>query len=56
VGIAREALRAWRGAAARARLRGLIAGVTGLPRALGRRREIQAARTADESYLDSLLA
>lgn len=37
--VARDALRAWRGAAARARLRGQLAGLLGLPRALAWRRE-----------------
>jgi GT2 family glycosyltransferase len=35
-----DALRSWRGAAARARLRGQIAGVLGLPHWLGRRGEV----------------
>ena len=37
-----DALRAWRGASARARLRGQLAGVIGLPRVLGWRRQTQA--------------
>ncbi len=46
--IALEAARAWRGAAARARLRGMLAGLVGLPRQLGRRRALQAGvRVAD---------
>lgn len=42
--IAWEALRAWRGAAARARLRGQLAALLGLPRVLRRRRAVQATR------------
>jgi GT2 family glycosyltransferase len=39
-----DALRAWRGASARARLRGQFAGLIGLPRALRWRREVQGMR------------
>ncbi|MBI5671224.1 MAG: glycosyltransferase family 2 protein [Chloroflexi bacterium] len=48
--LAWEALRAWRGAAARARLRGMLAGLLGLPRMWRKRRVVQAIRTvaADE--------
>jgi len=53
--IAREALRAWRGAAARARLRGQIAGLAGLLRWRRVRRRIQAGRTVSASYLASIL-
>ncbi len=45
LGITREALRAWRGAAARARLRGQIAGLLGLPRMWPKRRAIQERRS-----------
>ena len=48
--ITREALRHWRGAAARARLRGQIAGILGLPKMWRKRRVIQARRRiADDS-------
>ena len=47
------ALRAWRGAAARARLRGQIAGVLGLFKMLPKRRQIQANRRLSD---DSLMA
>jgi GT2 family glycosyltransferase len=50
-----EALRAWRGAAARARLRGQMAGLLGLPRMLRKRRAVQAARRVDDEYLLSIL-
>lgn len=53
--LAWEALRAWRGAAARARLRGMLAGLFGLPRMLRKRRRIQAARTVSIEYLESIL-
>lgn len=49
--ISRAALRAWRGEAARARLRGQVAGLLGLPRMLGRRRTIQQRRTLDDRTL-----
>ncbi|GAB4572990.1 MAG: glycosyltransferase family 2 protein [Anaerolineae bacterium] len=53
--IAWEALRAWRGAAARARLRGIIAGVRGLPRMFRKRRAVQASRRVSLTYLESIL-
>jgi len=53
--VSREALRAWRGAAARARLRGQIAGFLGWPRMLKKRRAIQAARRVSDDYIASLL-
>lgn len=40
--LAWEALRAWRGAAARARLRGMLAGLVGLPHMWRKRRAVQA--------------
>ncbi|MGD2143509.1 MAG: glycosyltransferase family 2 protein [Anaerolineae bacterium] len=56
VQIAAEALRAWRGAAARARLRGQLAGlILGIPRMLPKRRRVQRARVVDRSYLESIL-
>lgn len=53
--LALDALRAWRGAAARARLRGMLMGWLTLPRMLRKRRAIQAQRRATIDYLDSLL-
>ncbi len=50
-----EALRHVREPAARARLRGILAGLRDLPAALRRRRRIQATRTVSIEYLDSLL-
>lgn len=52
--IARDALRAWRGEAARARLRGQLAGFFRLPSKLGQRRDIQSARRVPEAYIESL--
>jgi len=54
--LAWEALRAWRGAAARARLRGMLAGLWGTPRMLRKRREVQRARRVDPAYLEQALA
>jgi GT2 family glycosyltransferase len=53
--IAWDALRAWRGESARARLRGQLAGVIGLPRVLGWRRQTQAARLTSPTEIDCLL-
>jgi len=53
--IAADALRAWRGEAARARLRGQLAGLWGLPRWLAKRKSVQQKKRVDEAYLESLL-
>ncbi|MCS6836887.1 MAG: glycosyltransferase family 2 protein [Anaerolineae bacterium] len=53
--LAWEALRAWRGQAARARLRGMAAALWHLPRLLAKRRAIQARRRADLETLEALL-
>ncbi len=53
--LAWEALRAWRGAAARARLRGMVAGLIGIPRMMRKRRSIQHARRVSLAYLESIL-
>ncbi|MFN3762560.1 MAG: glycosyltransferase family 2 protein [Anaerolineae bacterium] len=53
--LAGEALRAWRGAAARARLRGMLAGLLGIPRMLRKRRAVQRSRRVDTAYLLSVL-
>jgi GT2 family glycosyltransferase len=53
--IARDALRAWRGDAARARLRGQLAGLAGLPRWLAQRPALQARRRVPIAALDELL-
>jgi GT2 family glycosyltransferase len=54
--ISSEALRAWRGAAARARLRGQLAGLIGLFRMLPSRKLIQAGRRADDRSLVDVLS
>jgi hypothetical protein len=56
VRIALEALRAWRGEAARARLRGQLAGLVGLPRWLAKRKQVQQKKRVSDSYLESLLS
>jgi GT2 family glycosyltransferase len=53
--ITAEAARAWRGAAARARLRGQVAGLLGIPRMLCKRRAVQRSRTVDRAYLERIL-
>jgi GT2 family glycosyltransferase len=54
-GLALEALKAWRGAAARARLRGMLAGIVGIPRMLAKRHAIQKSRRVTTEYLESIL-
>jgi len=49
------ALKAWRGAAARARLRGMLRGVLDVPRILQKRRIVQARRRVSIDYIDSIL-
>lgn len=53
--VTRNALRAWRGEAARARLRGQLAGLLGWPKLLRKRRAIQSARRVSDQYLEALL-
>ena len=53
--LAGEALRAWRGDAARARLRGMLAGLLSLPRIWHKRRQVQAMRTVSLEYIEQLL-
>ncbi len=53
--VTRDALRASRGAAARARLRGQLGGLLGLPRMLARRRIVQRARQVPDEYVVRLL-
>lgn len=54
--ITAEALRHWRGAAARARLRGQLAGLLNIPKLLAKRRTIQATRTVSIDYINHILA
>jgi GT2 family glycosyltransferase len=53
--IALDALRAWRGEAARARLRGQLAGLWGLPKWLVKRRCVNRFKRVDDRYLENLL-
>jgi GT2 family glycosyltransferase len=53
--VTRDGLRAWRGEAARARLRGQLAGFFTLPGKLEQRRAIQSARRVPDEYIESLL-
>ena len=53
--VAWDALRAWRGEAARARLRGQAAGLLGWPKMLKKRRAIQAVRRVPDEYIESIL-
>ena len=53
--IAWKALKAWRGEAARARLRGQLAGLWRLPRMLANRRVVQASKRVSDEYLESIL-
>ena len=53
--LIRAAVKAWRGKAARATLRGIAAGLLGVPRMLRKRRAIQATRKVDRLYLERLM-
>ncbi|HQJ52733.1 MAG TPA: glycosyltransferase family 2 protein [Anaerolineae bacterium] len=53
--ISSEALKAWRGAAARARLRGQLAGLLNWPRLIRQRRLIQASRKSAIDRIEGLL-
>jgi GT2 family glycosyltransferase len=54
-GIARAALGAWRGEAARATLRGQLVGLVTWPRMLGARRRIQASRRVPDAAMERML-
>jgi GT2 family glycosyltransferase len=54
--VARQALGAWRGRAARARLRGILAGMLTWPRWLKARRETLRRCRVSVSYLESILS
>jgi GT2 family glycosyltransferase len=51
-----DAVRAWRGEAARARLRGMWAGLWGAVRARHKRRAVQASRVVSLDYLERILS
>jgi GT2 family glycosyltransferase len=53
--IAREALKSWRGDAARARLRGQLTGSLTWPKMLGKRQGIQLERRVSDQYVETLL-
>ena len=53
--IALAACRAWRGAEARARLRGMLAGLLGMRGAIAKRRRIQARKSVTDESIDRLL-
>ena len=53
--IAWDALRSWRGEAARAHLRGQLAGLWGLPHWLAKRGEVMRKKRVEDTYLESLL-
>jgi GT2 family glycosyltransferase len=50
-----SALKAWRGVEARATLRGLMAGLFGIPRMLRKRRVVQTSRKVERLYLERLM-
>jgi len=54
--ITRDALKHWRGDAARARLRGQLAGVLALPRALNKRTQVQSLKRVSDAEIERLLA
>lgn len=51
-----QALRAWRGAEARARLRGTVRGLLTVGSAIRKRRQIQGSKVASDAYIDSILS
>ena len=54
--IVRDAARAWRGEAARARIRGVLAGLWGVPRMLRKRRAVQRRRVVSAEYLSGIMS
>jgi GT2 family glycosyltransferase len=54
--IAFSALRAWRGKAARMRLKGQLAGLLGIPRVMRRRGEVQRTRVISHADLERILS
>jgi len=53
--IAVQAIKAWRGAAARARLRGQLSGLLALPKWLAKRKGVKQKKRVSDAYLESLL-
>lgn len=56
VGITLEAVKAWRGEAARARLRGQLAGLLAIPKLLAKRKKIQSGKKVSDEYVLSILS
>lgn len=54
--LAWQALQAWRGAEARARLRGTVRGLLTVGSAIRKRRRIQGSKVAPDTYIDSILS
>lgn len=54
--LAYAALRAWRGRAARARLRGMLAAIVGMPKMLRKRQAVQALRRLSDAEIEALLS
>jgi len=54
--IPRDPLKQWRGAAARARLRGQLAGVFSLPHYLSKRDQVQSLKRLPDTEIETLLA
>ncbi|MEL6151324.1 MAG: glycosyltransferase family 2 protein [Chloroflexota bacterium] len=54
--LAVEAAKAWRGEAARARLRGMLAAVFALPKLLRKRSQTQQTRTVRNEYIEDILS
>lgn len=50
-----QSLKSWRGREARARIRGVLAGVLSIRGALAKRKRIQAAKRVPDDYIDSIL-
>lgn len=55
IGLLWAALKAWRGREARARMRGMAAGVLRLRGALKKRKRVQAAKRVSDDYIDGIL-
>lgn len=53
--LAWDAARSWRGPEARARLRGMLAGLRAIPDAWAKRRRVQALKSVDDNYINSVL-
>lgn len=53
--LLRDALRSWRGKAARARLRGMMTGVIQMPRMIRKRRRVQSLRTVTVETIEAVL-